>query len=171
MADHSVLVVFHSYTGITEKVAEAIAERLGADLERIREVRPYPTDYRAKGCRNLLGFGRAGMFSVLRLGVPIHEAQRDPGAYGLVVLGTPVYGGGMAHVVRAYVNRYRDRMNDVAFFCTGEDPNGVRVFGLMEQACGKAPRAVRAFYSPKVREDDLTGVDAFASAVRAAAMG
>jgi flavodoxin len=38
MEGKQVLVVFHSASGNTGRVAEAIAEALAADIERIREV-------------------------------------------------------------------------------------------------------------------------------------
>jgi flavodoxin len=155
MEGKQVLVVFHSSSGNTRKVAEAIAEALPADIEQIREVHPRPVDIKGSGLGNLLNMGRV-VFAV-RGGraTPIEEAQHDPADYGLIVVGTPVYAGSVPGPVRAYLETYRPNFREVAFFCTGEDPNNAGVFERLEGICGKAPRAVCAFHAPKVKAGEF----------------
>ena len=139
MEGKQVLVVFHSSSGNTRKVAEAIAEALPADIEQIREVHPRPVDIKGSGLGNLLNMGRV-VFAV-RGGraTPIEEAQHDPADYGLIVVGTPVYAGSVPGPVRAYLETYRPNFREVAFFCTGEDPNNV---GVVIEAMAPGPRTV-----------------------------
>ena len=149
------LVVFHSASGNTEKVAQAVAEALSADVEQIQEVKPRPIDIRGKGLGNFLNMGRVAFGALVGRATPIKEAQRDPAGYDLVVIGTPVYAGSLAGPVRAYLDRYRSGFKAVAFFCTGEGPHNEKVFQQMEAVCGKSPKAVRAFHAPEIRAGEF----------------
>jgi len=155
MEGKQALVVFHSSSGNTRKVAEAIAEALAADIEQIREVHPRPVDIQGKELGDFLNMGRVVFAAIAGLATPIEEAQRDPAGYGLIVVGTPVYAGAVPGPVRAYIKRYRADFKEVAFFCTGEDPNNAGVFERLEGVCGKAPRAVCAFHAPQVRSGEF----------------
>ena len=164
MDDRKVLVVFHSASGNTRQVAQAIAEALPADVEQIQEVKPRPIDIRGTGLRNVLNMGRVAFGAFIGRATPIKEAQRDPAAYDLVVIGTPVYAGSVAGPVRAYLDRYRSGLKAVAFFCTGEDPHNTKVFRQMEALCTKSPEAVFAFHAPRLRAGEFRPqVDAFIS--------
>jgi len=145
------LVIFHSSSGNTKKAGQAIAEALSADIEQIREINPRPVDIKGKGLGNFLNMGRAVFPAIRGRTTPIEEAQQDPAGYDLILIGTPVYAGSLPGPVRAYIEQYRPQLREVAFFCTGEDPHNEKIFQQMEEACGKAPRAVFAFHAPKVR--------------------
>ena len=155
MEGKQVLVVFHSSSGNTRKVAEAIAEALSADIEQIREVNPRPVDIQGKEFGDFMNMGRVVLAAIAGRATPIEEAQHDPAGYGLIVVGTPVYAGAVPGPVRAYLERYKSSFEDVAFFCTGEDPNNAGVFGRLEEICGRAPRAVCAFHAPRVKAGEF----------------
>ena len=155
MDEKRALLVFHSASGNTKKVAEAIAQALAADIEQIREVNPRPVDIKGKGLGNFLNMGRVVLAAIAGRATPIEKAQHDPAGYGLVVVGTPVYAGSVPGPVRAYLKRYRADFKEVAFFCTGEDPNNAGVFERLERICSKAPRAVCAFHAPQVRSGEF----------------
>jgi menaquinone-dependent protoporphyrinogen IX oxidase len=155
MDGERVLVVFHSSSGNTQKVAQAIAEPLSADIEQIRAVNPRRVDIKGKGLGNFLNMGRAVFAAITGRATPIEQAQYEPAGYSLVVVGTPVYAGCVPGPVRAYLDQHRSKLKEVAFFCTGEDPNNVRVFEQMEEVCGRAPKAVFAFHAPKVRANEF----------------
>ncbi|MDY7078506.1 MAG: hypothetical protein SXV54_16445 [Chloroflexota bacterium] len=164
MHKKQILVVFHSSAGNTNKVAQAIAEALSADLEQIQEVTPRPVDIKGRSWGNFLNMGRVVFAAIRRRSVPIHDAQRDPADYDLTLVGTPVYAGSLPGPTRAYLERYGARCQAVAFFCTGEDPRNERIFELMEAACAKSPLAVRAFHTPEIRAGEFQSqVEAFAS--------
>jgi flavodoxin len=155
MDEKRALLVFHSASGNTRKVAEAIAQALAADVEQIREVKPRPVDIKGKGLGNFFNMGRVVLAAMAGRATSIEEAQHDPASYGLIVIGTPVYAGSVPGPVRAYLERYRASFAEVAFFCTGEDPNNAGVFERLEEICGKAPRAVCAFHAPQVRSSEF----------------
>jgi flavodoxin len=153
MNQQRILVVFHSSSGNTKKVAEAIAAGLTADLEQIRERNPHPVDIKGKGFKNFLNMGRAVMGGRSQRTVEIEEAAHDPAAYDLVIVGTPVYANTLPAPSRAYLETYSEHLPEIAFFCTGEDPNNSHIFELMAEACGKEPVARLPFHAPQVRED------------------
>lgn len=125
-----ILVVYFSWTGHTREVAEAIAAGLGADLEAIREVN------RRSGW---LAFLRSA-YEVLRGKlVAIVEPQKDPAAYDLVVLGTPVWAGRMSSPLLAYVTRERSRLARIAVFCTEGSASGEQAIRQVGEVCGKDP--------------------------------
>jgi flavodoxin len=150
-----VLVVFHSSSGNTEKVSQAIGEALSADVEQIRPVKPFRVDIKGKGLGNFVNISRAALGGMMARAASIEEAQRDPANYDLVLIGTPVYAGSLPAPVRAYIERYRSEFKEVAFFCTGEDPNNEHIFELLEEACGQAPRTSFPFHAPKIRTDEF----------------
>ena len=146
-----VLVVYHSSSGTTRKVGQAIARELSADVEEIREVNPVPVDIKGKGLRNFMNMGRVVLTALRRQTVPIQEVQHNPEDYDLVVLGTPRYAGSLPGPTRAYVTQNARKFREVAFFGTGLDPNPEqRIFQQMAQACGKKPKAVSNLVANKV---------------------
>jgi flavodoxin len=155
MSVGKVLVVFHSSSGNTKKVAQAIAEALSADLEQIQPVKPFRVDIKGKGLLNFLNMGRAVFGGIGGRAASIKEAQRNPTDYDLILIGTPVYAGSLSGPVRAYIERYRSSLKEVAFFCTGEDPNNKDVFEQMEEAYGKPPQAMFAFHAPQVKSGEF----------------
>jgi flavodoxin len=127
-----ILVVYYSWTGHTRQIAEAIASELGADIEAICEARP-----------------RSGWFAYLYSAwevlrehvVPIKVLEKDPFAYDLIVLGTPVWAGRMSTPVRSYVAQERHKFSRIALFCTEGGANGEKALAQIAQLCGKEPAA------------------------------
>ena len=165
MSDKRVLVAFFSSSGNTRKVGQASAEGLSADVEDIREVSPVSVDIKGKGLRNFMNMGRVVFTALMGQTVPIKEAQRNPADYDLVVIGTPRYAGSLPGPTRAYISQYGNKFKEVAFFSTGLDPNPrQRVFQQMEQACGKAAKAVFNFVAEKITSGEyLPQVNEFIS--------
>lgn len=158
------LVVFHSSSGNTKKVAQAVGEALSADMEQIRPVKPFHVDIKGKGLGNFVNISRAALGGMTARAASIEEAQRDPAGYDLVLIGTPVYANSLPAPVRAYIERYGSRFKEVAFFCTGEDPNNEHIFELLEEACGQAPCTSFPFHAPQIRAGELhLQVEAFIS--------
>jgi flavodoxin len=135
MPQQRTLVVYYSRSGTTRKVAEALAEMLGGDVDEIVEIR-----------------GRSGMFGYLRslvearrqISSPIGPEKRDPSAYDLVIVGTPVWAWSVSSPVRAYLMATRERLPNAAFFCTLGGAGDARAFAQMQSIASRVPRAVCA---------------------------
>jgi flavodoxin len=135
MPEQRTLVVYYSRSGTTRKVAEALTQMLGGDIDEIIETR-----------------GRSGVFGYLRSVIearrqrPSHIApeRHDPSAYDLVIIGTPVWAWSVSSPVRAYLAGTSGRLPKVAFFCTLGGAGDARAFAQMQSVAGRAPRAVCA---------------------------
>lgn len=135
MAQAGTLVVYFSRTGTTRKVADTIAKALGGDLDEI--VDPTPR-------QGYLGYWRSLLEARRHAAVGIAQAKRAPAAYGLVVIGTPVWAWSVSPPVRAYLMTHKASLPDVAFFCTMGGRGSTSTFREMQSLAGKAPRAVFA---------------------------
>ena len=158
MGEKKCLVVCYSRTGTTRQVAEAIAERLHAELEEIvdRKKRSGP-----------LGFVIAGKDAKLKKLTEIDEPRNDPGAYDLVVIGTPVWAGTMCPAIRTYITRFKDRLPDVALFLTTGGSGVDGTFRAMAELCGKEPLARLALTTKQVRKEDWSSdVQAFVDQIK-----
>jgi len=122
------LVVWYSRSGATERVARAIAEGLGCDLEQI-------VDRRDRG--GLLGFMATARDAMTGSPADIEEPENAPSERQLVVIGTPVWTFTVSSPVRAYLSRQRGRLPRVAFFLTAMGIGAQRTFGAMAELCGK----------------------------------
>ena len=126
------LIVYYSRSGHTRKVAEDLAARLGCDVEEIRE---------ARNRRGVFGYFRSGREAFREQMAEIEQCSRDPAAYDLVILGTPVWAGNLSSPLRSYVSRFRGQFRDVAFFCTQGGRGSAKVFSRLQALTGKAPLA------------------------------
>lgn len=122
------LVAYYSWSGNTAKVAKAIAEALGADLEEIRETRSR---------RGVFGYIGAAMEAAREHPAPIQPAIRNPGGYDLVVLGCPVWAQKMASPMRAYLLRERAHFKRIGLFCTLGGAGGEAALAGMAPAAMK----------------------------------
>ena len=150
-----VLVVYYSRTGYTKRVAHSLARRLNANLEEIG------ADPRA-GAR---GYLRCALESLLKLQTTIQPPQRDPAAYGLVLLGGPVWVWGLSSPVRSYLMQRRRRLPPLAFFCTMGGSGAQRVFDTMTTLAGKRPLATLALTDRDIDEHGQRWLDAFIHAL------
>ena len=126
------LVVFYSLTETTRRVAQALAEELGAELEEIRCPKYRP---------GFFGFWQAGYASwrskIPEIGPPEHRRSD----YDLVVVGGPVWGWNACTPVRAYLMREAARLPAVAFLVTVGGVGFERALATMETLAGRKPAA------------------------------
>jgi flavodoxin len=121
-------LVYYSRTGITKKIAEAIAKKLQADIEEIIDLKD------RKGPWQYLKAGRDAM---KRIPAEISVAKNNPDYYDLVVIGTPVWAGNMACAVRTYLGQNREKIKKLALFCTMGGSGDQNTFKEMESLAGQ----------------------------------
>lgn len=90
------LVVYYSRTGATRKVAEKIAFLLGSDIGEIVDL---------KNRKGVFGFLSAGYSAFTRKLTEIKAPEKDPSAYDLIVVGTPIWAGNITPAARTYLSR------------------------------------------------------------------
>ena len=135
------LVVYYSLTNHTHKVAQLIAQGVGANIERIVDV---------QSREGFLGYLRSGREAMLQCPGRIQPVKEDPSDYHLIILGAPVWSWNLSPPMRSYAIAQRDRFKRVAFFCTEGGSGGPRLFRQLQALCGKAPVATL-----EVTEGDL----------------
>lgn len=139
-----ILVVFYSRTGTTRKVAEAIANQLGCEMEEI---------FDTKKREGFLGYLVSGWDAAREKLTVLKEIKKDPKEYDLVIIGTPVWFFNIATPIRTYIVQNKDRLKDVAFFVTYGGSGGKGVLEKMAQLSGKRPVALLSLREKEV----LTG--------------
>jgi flavodoxin len=139
-----VLLVYHSRSGHTRRVAQALAGRLDADIEEIRTRRPH-----AGACGAL----RCALESALGRTPAIRHTAHDPSRYRLLLIGTPVWAWSLPGPVRAWVQAHPTRNVRQAFFCTLGGSGAHRVFAQLQAATGRAPEATLAVTEAELAAD------------------
>lgn len=105
------LVLYYSQTGTTEKVALAIAEKTGADVEAITVVNPYDEDYDSTIQRCLQEM-QAETFP------EIHPLKSDLAEYDVVFIGYPVWFGTYARPIENLLKTADLKGKKIVPFCT-----------------------------------------------------
>jgi flavodoxin len=141
------LVAYYSRTGNTEKVARELAQALGADTETIID---------KKNRKGPIGWLSAGKDASQKVPAQIEEPKKDPSAYDLVVIGTPVWAWTVSAPVLAYLNRFSGKFPEVAFFLT-YDGNMEKTFDDMTAAAGKTPKATLAVDARQLKRGEHAG--------------
>ncbi len=105
------LVLYYSQNGTTKVVAYAIAQALDADVEEVVAVNPYDGDFGATIAR---------WREELEKGVKaeIEPVKADIGAYDVIFLGYPIWGGIYAPPVETLLNTIDLTGKKVVPFCT-----------------------------------------------------
>ncbi len=143
MGQASVLVVFYSRSGFTRTVAEALARALSADLEELGDT---------KNRAGIIGYVKSGFEAALGKLTRLKPLSRNPAAYDLVVVGTPVWNASVSSPIRTFLVQHKAALKNVAFFCTYGGRGNERTFRQMAAVCGKTPRGTMA-----VRDREVGG--------------
>jgi len=145
VAKSKILVVFYSRTGNTKKVAEEIAAELKCDIEEILDT---------KDRSGMSGYMASGKEAMKKQVAVIKEIKNNPANYDLVILGTPVWAGKMSSPVRTYVIQNKEKLKNVAFFCTMGGGGNKKAFADMEEAIGKKPAATMTILEREVKKNE-----------------
>jgi flavodoxin len=153
------LIVYHSRTGHTGRVAQALARRLDADLDEIRIVQPLA---------GIAGYAMCAIEAIAGLAPALRPMQRNPAAYELVLIGTPVWFWSLSSPVRSWLEKHPLKRR-VAFFCTMGGSGAGRVFATMAELAGRQPAATLALLEQELAGPFEGKLDAFVGRLQAAA--
>lgn len=144
-----ILVLYHSFTGNTRKVAEALAALLQAELGEIT-------------CQTYLAwYGPLAMgFDLITRHEPQVEILTPPAAhYDLTIIGGPVWGGHAAPPVMRALHHHRTDFGRVGLFvtCGGTNPKYAPESALDEMAATLPGPvvAMRTFREAEIRSGNL----------------
>lgn len=151
------LIVYHSRSGHTRRVAQALARRLGADLDEVRIVQPMG---------GAIGYAFCAIEAVAGLTPALMPSRKDPADYDLVVIGTPVWFWHLSSPVRSWLTQHRIRHGRVAFFCTMGGAGAQGVFRTMGKLAGKRPAATMALTDKHIDAGADEPLDRFVKALQ-----
>jgi flavodoxin len=151
------LIAFHSRTGYTRRVAQALADRLNADLDAIQIVQPLD---------GRLGYLMCALEAVTGLAPALRPARKDPANYELIVVGTPVWFWSLASPVRSWLEEHPLQARRFGFFCTMGGSGASCVFSTMRKLAGDNPVATLALTDHEIEAGADAQIDGFVHALR-----
>lgn len=132
-----VLVAYYSRLGATEELARQLAARLDAEIDTIRLPSPAYV--------GLPGYWR-GIWHALRHHLPDITCERDPADYAFLVVGSPVWAGGLSAPVRAYLTRFAGHIGPIAAFWVSGSGRAYPGLALeIEELTDRVPLATSSF--------------------------
>jgi len=126
----SSLVVYYSRKGTTRKIGELISNEAEWEFEEIIDI---------KKRKGFIGFLKSGKDATFKKLADIKEIQKNPELFDLIILGTPIWNRRMTPAIRTYITEFKNKIKDVAFFCTEGGSGGQKTFDSMENLCEKIP--------------------------------
>ncbi len=126
----SSLVVYYSRKGTTRKIGELISNEAEWEFEEIIDI---------KKRKGFIGFLKSGKDATFKKLADIKEIQKNPELFDLIILGTPIWNRRMTPAIRTYITEFKNKIKDVAFFCTEGGSGGQKTFDSMENLCEKTP--------------------------------
>ena len=131
------LVAYFSVSGVTAKVAKALAQAAGADLYEIRPEQPYTAadlDWRNKQSRSTLEMtGKAPH-------PPLADHNANIAAYDRILLGFPIWWGVAPTVVNSFLESYDFAGKEIALFATSGGSGMGNTAAALAPSC-PAPRS------------------------------
>jgi len=123
-----ILVVYYSRTGNTKRVAEDIANLLGADIERIID---------KKNRNGFWGFLIAGKDALSKKITQIEKTEKNPANYDIVIIGTPIWAGSITPAVRTYLLQNKNSLKRIAVFTTAFRDGPEKIVNQIEEIAEK----------------------------------
>jgi flavodoxin len=140
------LVLYYSRGGKTERVANDIASRLGADIEKIID---------KKSRSGLFGFLFGGRDAMKERETEIGEPIKNAIDYDLVIFGTPVWASNITPAIRTYINKTKNNLKNTAFFITSGNTNSETIVRIMEKLVEKKMKTHVGFSANELRNKEL----------------
>ncbi len=109
-------VFYFSKSGVSEKVAKNIAERLKCPCTRLMDT---------KSWKGPLGFVKGGYYSTQEKLVTLHSISVQPMDYDNICIVSPVWASKMVPAVRTFIRLYKDSLKNVhiVFTLAGDNPS------------------------------------------------
>lgn len=120
------LIVYYSRTGVTKGIAEEISKSMDCDIEEIVD---------KENRSGIIGYIKSGFEAARNKMTEIETPKYDLANYELLIIGTPVWAGKMAVPVRVYIEQNKDKIPNLACFCTcGSSGIDGTLLGIAESA-------------------------------------
>ncbi|MBI4779086.1 hypothetical protein HY797_01375 [Candidatus Falkowbacteria bacterium] len=151
-----ILIAYYSRTGVTKKLADFIAKKIGAEMEEIKD-----TVNRA----GVLGYMLAGRDGMKRRLTKLESPKLNPADFDLVIIGTPIWSWNMSAPIRTYLEEYKNQFKQAAFFCTMGGSGHETAFKEMGEIIGKKPVAILSLKTKEAVAGDFNRADEFCAEI------
>jgi len=138
------LIVYYTRTNFTKKIAEELAQKLGADLEELIDLK------NRQGAFGFVIAGKDATTKKLTEIMPINKNLRD---YDLVIIGTPVWAGTMSAAMRTFLVHHQDSLKKIACFATQGGKNEQKVFGEIDKIINEKLLAKTFFVTAEIAQN------------------
>ncbi|HEV2110213.1 MAG TPA: flavodoxin [Gammaproteobacteria bacterium] len=147
------LLVWYSRSGYTASLAGEMASMAGWDADEVKDVHPRAGNWGAVRCV---------LDVLLRRSPAIRSGGKDPAAYDLVVLASPVWMRRLAAPMRSYIRQHRGKFKELAYACTYGGSGAERAAAEVSALSGKTLKATLAVTSFELEQADYRlRLDAF----------
>jgi len=140
-----ILVVYYSRTGTTKKIAEIIARELNSDTEEIIDL---------TNRSGAIGWLKAGRDAMKENLTEIKEIKKNISNYNLIIIGSPNWGGAIAPGVRTFLMENKNKIKNIAFFCTMGGDNPGKLFLQMEKIIKIKPLGILSIMTKEVNSNN-----------------
>ena len=139
------LVVYYSLEGNTRFVAGVLAQAVGADILELKVLACAP-----RGFKKYFWGGRQVMAKEKPALAPL---DRDPAAYDLIWIGTPVWAFSFSPAVRTFVSQTPLKDKKIALFCCSGGGPGPTLSRMAKELVGNVVVGQKHFVEP-LRDKD-----------------
>ncbi len=140
------LLVFYSRKGTTKKIAELVSNSLNCEYEELIDTK--------KRTGFIIGFLKCGYDAMREKMTKLHETQKNPELYDLIILGTPNWGSRMTPAIRTYISDNKTKFKNVALFCTEGGRGGPELFEQIAKLCEKEPLSTLEITKKEIKNDN-----------------
>ena len=153
------LVIYYSLEGNTEFAAKTIAETVNADLLKLEPAKPISS----------AGFSRffwGGKQVLMKESPELLPLSKNPAAYDLIFLGTPVWASSYAPALRTFFSTTPLTGKRLALFCCYAGNPGKTLDAMKAALAGNAVIGEKGFHNPaKKPEQSKNDVSAWARSI------
>lgn len=135
------LVLYYSFEGNTEFVANELAKILNADIQKVEPVK----ELKSHGFSKYIWGGRQ---ATMRKKPPIKAIEKDPKDYDLVLIGSPVWAFTYAPPIRTLLNEYSFEGKKVGYFICHEGGPGKTIKHFNDDTQGGTFLGSQEFVNP-----------------------
>ena len=162
MADKNTLLVYYSFEGNSESVAEMIREKAGFDLEKLIPDKEPPR----KGPGKFL----AGGGSIINKEcVGIKDLEKDPASYGRIILLCPVWASSFPPAMRTFLAGRDLSGKEVYMIGCSSSGHAGKMFSKTEKFIGKKLDGTLSLRDPlKFKEEAEAAVSGFLGSLQEA---
>jgi flavodoxin len=141
------LIAFYSRTGMNEKLAKLVQEKMGCDVESIVDL---------TNRNGVWGFIFGGLQAALKRKSKIQPVQKDPAGYDVVILVYPVWSKFMPPPIRTYIFENKSKFKEVALLSvSGDGSRNTRAISDFESTIGLKPASVLMLTEKELEQEDV----------------